>query len=110
MSEADDRKRLATLRAELNQHNFRYYVLDRPSVSDAEYDALMRELEAIEEKHPEWISPDSPTQTVGAPPSHAFETVEHRVPMLSLDNAFDEAEFEAFDRRVRERLGRDEPI
>jgi len=110
MSEADDRKRLAALRAELNQHNFRYYVLDRPTVPDAEYDALMRELEAIEARYPEWITPDSPTQTVGAPPSHAFETVEHRLPMLSLDNAFDEAEFEAFDGRVRERLGRDEPI
>ncbi|MCL7745058.1 NAD-dependent DNA ligase LigA [Guyparkeria hydrothermalis] len=110
MSEADDRKRLAALRAELNQHNFRYYVLDQPLVADAEYDALMRELEAIEEKHPDWITPDSPTQTVGAPPSHAFETVEHQVPMLSLDNAFDEAEFEAFDRRVRDRLERDEPV
>jgi len=110
MSDETDRKRLAALRAELNQHNFRYYVLDRPTVSDAEYDALMRELEAIEARHPERVTPDSPSQTVGAPPSHAFETVEHRVPMLSLDNAFDEAEFEAFDRRVRERLGRDEPV
>ncbi|WP_322521570.1 NAD-dependent DNA ligase LigA [Guyparkeria halophila] len=110
MSEGDDRKRLAALRAEINQHNFRYYVLDRPTVPDAEYDALMRELEAIEAKHPDWITPDSPTQTVGAPPSHAFEAVEHRVPMLSLDNAFDADEFAAFDRRVRERLGRDRPV
>ena len=110
MTDADDRKRLSTLRAELDQHNFRYYVLDRPTVSDAEYDELLRELEAIEQRHPDWITPDSPTQTVGAPPSHAFETVEHRVPMLSLDNAFDEAEFEAFDRRVRDRLGSDDPV
>ncbi|MFW6375359.1 MAG: NAD-dependent DNA ligase LigA [Guyparkeria sp.] len=110
MSDSDERKRLAALRAEINQHNFRYYVLDRPSVPDAEYDALMRELEAIEAEHPDWITPDSPTQTVGAPPSHAFEAVEHRVPMLSLDNAFDADEFVAFDRRVRERLGRDEPV
>ncbi|MFN2381884.1 MAG: NAD-dependent DNA ligase LigA [Guyparkeria sp.] len=110
MAESDDRKRLASLRAEVNQHNFRYYVLDRPSVPDAEYDALMRELESIEKKHPDWITPDSPTQTVGAPPSHAFETVEHRVPMLSLDNAFDADEFAAFDRRVRERLGREQPV
>lgn len=110
MSEADDRKRLAALRAEISQHNFRYYVLDRPTISDAEFDRLMRELEALEDKHPEWITPDSPTQTVGAPPSHAFETVEHGVPMLSLQNAFDEAELAAFDRRVRERLGRDEPV
>ncbi|MGM0690660.1 MAG: NAD-dependent DNA ligase LigA [Pseudomonadota bacterium] len=110
MSDSDDRKRLAALRAEINQHNFRYYVLDRPTVPDAEYDELMRELEAIEAEHPDWITPDSPTQTVGAPPSHAFETVEHQVPMLSLDNAFDADEFAAFDRRVRERLGRDEPV
>ncbi|MFA7522263.1 MAG: NAD-dependent DNA ligase LigA [Halothiobacillaceae bacterium] len=110
MSEADDRKRLAALRAEISQHNFRYYVLDRPTISDADFDRLMRELEALEDKHPEWITPDSPTQTVGAPPSHAFETVEHGVPMLSLQNAFDEAELAAFDRRVRERLGRDEPV
>ncbi|MFI9653228.1 NAD-dependent DNA ligase LigA [Guyparkeria sp. GHLCS8-2] len=110
MSDSDERKRLAALRAEINQHNFRYYVLDRPKVPDAEYDALMRELEAIEAEHPDWITPDSPTQTVGAPPSHAFETVEHQVPMLSLDNAFDADEFAAFDRRVRERLGRDEPV
>ncbi|HER34952.1 MAG TPA: NAD-dependent DNA ligase LigA, partial [Halothiobacillaceae bacterium] len=110
MNESDDRQRLAALRAEINQHNFRYYVLDRPAVPDAEYDALMRELEAIEAKHPDWITPDSPTQTVGAPPSHAFETVEHQVPMLSLDNAFDADEFAAFDRRVRERLGHDQPV
>lgn len=110
MSDSDDRKRLAALRAEIEQHNFRYYVLDRPTVPDAEYDALMRELEALEAKHPDWVTPDSPTRTVGAPPSHAFETVEHEVPMLSLDNAFDAGEFEAFDRRVRERLERDGPI
>ncbi len=110
MSDAADRKRLEALRAEIRQHDFRYYVLDRPTISDAEYDALMRELQELEQKHPEWVTRDSPTQTVGAPPSHAFEAVEHRVPMLSLDNAFDEDEFTAFDRRVRERLGRDEPI
>ncbi len=110
MSESDDRKRLAALRAEIRQHDFRYYVLDRPAIPDAEYDALMRELQALEERHPDWITPDSPTQTVGAPPSHAFETVEHRVPMLSLDNAFDAEEFSAFDRRVRERLGDDAPV
>ncbi|MFO7581686.1 DNA ligase LigA-related protein, partial [Guyparkeria sp.] len=110
MSESDDRKRISALRAEIRQHDFRYYVLDRPTIPDAEYDALMRELQALEEKHPDWVTPDSPTQTVGAPPSHAFETVEHRVPMLSLDNAFDEEEFAAFDRRVRDRLGSEAPV
>jgi len=110
VSDSADRKRLAALRAEIRQHDFRYYVLDRPTVSDAEYDALMRELQALEKKHPDWVTPDSPTQTVGALPSYAFEAVAHRVPMLSLDNAFDEDEFAAFDRRVRVRLGRDEPI
>jgi DNA ligase (NAD+) len=110
MSDDDDRRRLEALRAEIRQHDFRYYVLDRPVIPDADYDALMRELEAIEARHPDWITPDSPTQTVGAPPSHAFETVEHRAPMLSLDNAFDADEFNDFDRRVRERLGTDDPV
>ncbi|MGM0517291.1 MAG: NAD-dependent DNA ligase LigA [Pseudomonadota bacterium] len=110
MSESADRRRLEALRAEIRQHDFRYYVLDSPSIPDADYDALMRELQALEEKHPDWVTPDSPTQTVGAPPSHAFETVAHRVPMLSLDNAFDETEFADFDRRVRERLETDDPV
>ncbi|WMD18073.1 NAD-dependent DNA ligase LigA [Achromobacter seleniivolatilans] len=94
----------ARLRAELEQHNVRYYVYDEPSVSDAEYDGLMRELEALEAEHPELVTPESPTQRVGAAPVSAFGSVRHVVPMLSLNNAFDEEEVVAFDRRVTDTL------
>src|SRR5438046_7637611 len=80
--------RAAWLRAQLEHHNYRYYTLDDPEVSDAEYDALMRELRELEATHPELASPDSPTQRVGAGPSEKFAVVQHRVPMLSLANAF----------------------
>jgi len=97
--------RAAELRAELRQHDYRYYVLDEPSVPDAEYDRLMRELRALEAAHPELIVPDSPTQRVAGTPSAAFGEVVHRIPMLSLDNAFSEEDVRAFDRRIHERLG-----
>lgn len=100
-----DGARIDKLRREIERHNYRYYVLDRPQISDAEYDRLMRELQALENAHPELITPDSPTQRVGAAPLKAFGEVHHTVPMLSLDNAFDSEEVTAFDRRVRERLG-----
>jgi len=96
--------RAAELRALLERYNYRYHALDDPEVPDAEYDRLMVELRALESEHPELISPDSPTQRVGAAPVAAFGTVRHRVAMLSLDNAFDEPEVRDFDRRVRERL------
>ncbi|MDF2177233.1 NAD-dependent DNA ligase LigA [Aliiglaciecola sp. CAU 1673] len=96
--------RLEQLRRQLNEYNYQYYVLDAPSVPDAEYDRLMRELQALESEHPEWITPDSPTQKVGAPPLKAFAEVEHDVPMLSLDNAFDNDEFFAFVKRMQDRL------
>ena len=95
----------AALRAEIARHDYRYYVLDAPEVPDAEYDRLMRELRALERDHPELTSPDSPTQRVAGAPSAAFVALRHVVPMLSLDNAFAEAEVLDFDRRVRERLG-----
>jgi DNA ligase (NAD+) len=98
-------RRAAELRAEIERHNYRYYVLDDPLVSDAEYDALFRELLEIEARYPELVTPDSPTQRVGGAPAASFEPVAHRVPMLSLNNAFDEEEVRAFDRRVREALG-----
>ncbi|MGO3891965.1 MAG: NAD-dependent DNA ligase LigA [Paenalcaligenes sp.] len=98
------KQRLEKLRQEINQHNYRYYVLDAPSVTDADYDVLMRELQAIEAAHPEWISPDSPSQRVGAAPANGFATVRHAVPMLSLANAFDEDELTAFDKRVSDTL------
>ncbi|HYM41975.1 MAG TPA: NAD-dependent DNA ligase LigA [Steroidobacteraceae bacterium] len=96
--------RAAELRAQLKDHDYRYYVLDDPSVSDAEYDRLMLELRALEAGHPELVTPDSPTQRVAGAPSAAFGEIVHRVPMLSLDNAFTEEDVGAFDRRLRERL------
>lgn len=102
------RQRIETLRAEIEEHNHRYYVLSEPLVSDAEYDRLLRELEALETEHPQLITPDSPTQRVGAAPATGFESVTHAVPMLSLANAFSAEEVAEFDRRVRERLDIDE--
>lgn len=93
------------LREQLAQWNYRYYVLDDPSVPDAEYDRCMRELQALEAAHPELVSPDSPTQRVGAVPLKQFSQVTHEVPMLSLDNAFDAGELADFNRRVLDRLG-----
>jgi DNA ligase (NAD+) len=106
----DIKKRAAELRQALHRHNYLYYVLDEPEVSDAEYDRLMRELTALETAHPELVEPDSPTQRVGAPPLEKFETVAHTIPMLSLENAFDEEEVLAFDQRVRRFLKADEKI
>lgn len=96
--------RAAELRAQLKEHDYRYYVLDEPSVADAEYDRLMIELRALEAEHPELLTPDSPTQRVAGAPSAAFGEIVHRVPMLSLDNAFSEDDVRAFDRRLHERL------
>ena len=96
--------RAKRLRAQLEDANYRYYVLDAPTISDAEYDGLFRELQDLEARHGELATPDSPTQRVGAVPVQAFGTVKHRVPMLSVNNAFTEEEVEAFDRRVREAL------
>ncbi|MGM1051716.1 MAG: NAD-dependent DNA ligase LigA [Pseudomonadota bacterium] len=92
------------LRAELDDANYRYYVLDDPNLTDADYDRRLRRLQEIETAHPEWVTPDSPTQRVGAPPDSGFPEVKHAVPMLSLDNAFSEEELAAFVTRVAERL------
>lgn len=99
-----DIKLIAELRAQINDHNYRYYVLDEPEIPDAEYDRLLNELKKLETKHPELISPDSPTQRVGAAPATAFSTVRHEVPMLSLDNAFSDEELADFNRRICDRL------
>ena len=101
-------RQAASLREQINHHNYRYYVLDDPEVPDAEYDRLLRELQRLESKYPELVVPDSPTRRVGAEPLKAFGEIVHAVPMLSLDNAFDNDELADFDRRVRERLGIDE--
>jgi len=106
----DPAARAADLRRQLQYHDYRYYVLDDPELPDADYDRLFRELERIEADHPELRTADSPTQRVGAPPLEQFETGQHQVPMLSLENAFDGAEMAEFDRRVRERLGEAGPI
>jgi DNA ligase (NAD+) len=98
------RQRAVDLRAQLNQHNYRYYVLDDPIISDAEYDRLLRELQHLEAQYEELVTADSPTQRVGAEPLSSFQEVKHKVPMLSLSNAFDENEVTAFDRRIRERI------
>lgn len=96
--------RLDELRALIREHDHRYYVLDDPIITDAEYDTLFRELQAIEREHPEWITPDSPSQRVGGAPATELGTVRHEIPMLSLANAFDPDEVQAFDRRVAESL------
>lgn len=95
------------LRAEIELHNYCYYVLDNPTIPDAEYDKLLRELQQIEQDHPQLITADSPAQRVGASPLKAFSQITHKIPMLSLNNAFDDAEVEAFDRRVCEGLSVD---
>ena len=97
--------RIAQLRAEIEQHNYRYYALDDPSISDAEFDRLFRELQTLEAQHPELLTADSPTQRVGVTPVKSFVEVQHRTPMLSLNNAFSEEEVRAFDARMREALG-----
>jgi DNA ligase (NAD+) len=99
------KKRVEKLREEIGYHNYRYYVLDQPEISDAEYDRLMRELEKLEAQHLGLRTSNSPTQRVGAPPLEAFEIVRHTLPMLSLANAFEEAEVRDFDKRVRKFLG-----
>jgi DNA ligase (NAD+) len=99
------RSELDALRRSIEAHNYAYHVLDSPTVPDAEYDRLMRRLQEIESAHPELVTVDSPTQRVGAARLEAFREVRHARPMLSLDNVFDGAELEAFDKRVRERLG-----
>jgi DNA ligase (NAD+) len=101
------RARAEELRREINFHNYRYYVLDAPLISDARYDRLLRELQQLEREHPELATPDSPTQRVGAQPLAAFGTVRHKLPMTSMDNAFDEEEARQWDERCRKGLGRD---
>jgi len=98
------KQRIEKLRAEINHHNYRYYVLDSPEVSDAEYDEMMRELQGLEAEYPRFLTPDSPTQRVGAAPVEAFGVVEHRYPLLSLGNAFSEEELSAWYRRISKLL------
>lgn len=98
-------RQIEDLRAQLREHEYNYYVLDAPAISDQEYDALLRELIALERAHPEWMTPDSPSVRVGGTPRTGFTQVPHSAAMLSLDNALNEGELREFDRRVRELLG-----
>ena len=98
------KQRIEELRGIINHHNYRYYVLDSPEISDAEYDELMRELRQLEAEHPELVTPDSPTQRIGAPPVEAFGIVEHPQPLLSLANAFSYKELAAWHKRVSKLL------
>lgn len=104
---AEVQVRAEELRKQLELHNYRYYVLDDPIISDAEYDVLLNELRAIEAEHPELATPDSPTQRVGAGPLESFSVVEHRIPMLSLANAFNAESLRSWYQRARNLLGRD---
>ncbi len=113
MPRADLHKSVAEaskLRGEIDRHNYRYYVLDDPEISDAEYDKLLRQLEALEKAHPELVTPDSPTQRVGATPSEKFRVVKHRTPMMSLGNAMDAEEMREFDKRIKRMLKSDADI
>jgi DNA ligase (NAD+) len=103
-------KRIEKLRAIISKHNYKYYVLDSPTISDAKYDKLFRELQELEKKFPEVVTPESPTQRVGAEPLKEFTKVKHEIPMLSLQNAFAEKELFAFDKRVKDRLKLEHPI
>ena len=104
------RARVQALRQQIDYHNYRYYVLDDPEIPDAEYDRLLRELQSLEQQYPELVTPDSPTQRVGARPLDSFREVAHRIPMLSLENAFSTEELDDFDRRVHARLGLSKPV
>ena len=98
----DDYQKIEQLRRTLSEHNYRYYVLDEPTISDFEYDKLLRQLEELEQAHPETVTPDSPTQRVGGRALERFQPVQHRVPLQSLQDVFSREELEEFDRRVRE--------
>ena len=101
MVDSDIHSRLEELRAQVNHHNYRYHAMDAPEIGDAEFDALFRELRAIEERHPDLVTPDSPTQRVGAEPVAGFAEAVHPRPMLSLGNAFDEEQLMAWHRRAQ---------
>ncbi|CCQ09652.1 DNA ligase [Pseudoalteromonas luteoviolacea B = ATCC 29581] len=103
-------EQIQSLRAQLEEYNYQYYVLDNPTVPDAEYDRAMQSLLKLEMAHPECVSADSPSQKVGGEALAKFDQVTHRIPMLSLDNAFEDHDLVAFNRRIKERLGTAEPI
>ncbi|PYV51935.1 MAG: DNA ligase (NAD(+)) LigA, partial [Acidobacteria bacterium] len=108
MKASTENAEIESLRDEIRRHEYRYYVLDDPEISDAEFDRLMNELKKLEAAHPELITPDSPTQRVGGKPREGFVKVPHSAPMLSLDNAYSEEELRDWERRVHELSGRND--
>ena len=107
---SDIKIKIKSLRKKIRKHDYKYYVLTEPAVSDEEYDKLIKELEKLEAEHPELIIPDSPTQRVGKDLTKDFKPVQHKVPMLSLANTYNEEELYAFDRRIREALPKNEKV
>ena len=102
---SEDRIKIEQLREDINRHDHLYYVKDQPEITDREYDRLMQSLKELEEKYPDWITPDSPTQRVGGAPAEGFDSVVHKVPMLSLDNTYNVEELRDFHNRVVKNLG-----
>ena len=107
MATKDTEKKIEALRDKIRHHEYRYYVLDDPEISDCEFDRLMNELKKLEAEHPELITPDSPTQRVGGKPREGFVKAPHSSPMLSLDNTYSEEELRNWERRVHELSGRE---
>lgn len=105
MNKKEAKEKIESLRKEIMHHNYKYYVENNPEISDYEYDQLLKQLEELEEKYPDLVTPDSPTQRVGGEPLDEFETVEHKVPMLSLANTYNEQELIDFDERVKKNVG-----
>jgi DNA ligase (NAD+) len=105
MNKNEAKKQIKKLREEINYHNYKYYVENNPVVSDYEYDMLLKKLETLEAQFPDLITPDSPTQRVGGEPLKGFRTVEHKIPMLSLDNAYSYDELKEFDERIKKNCG-----
>ena len=95
-------KKIEALKDQIRENDYKYYILAQPTISDAEYDKLLKELELLEKEHPELITPDSPTQRVGSDLTKEFKPVEHKIPMLSLSNTYSEEELYDFDRRVKD--------
>src|SRR5688572_22124361 len=105
MNRSQAAKRIELLREEIDRHNRLYYVDAAPEISDFDFDQLLKELQELETEHPELVTPDSPTQRVGGAPVDAFRTVEHPVPMMSIDNTYSEADLRAWGQRVEKGLG-----
>ena len=108
MANIDIQETVRKLRDELNRHNYLYFALSTPAIEDSEFDAMMQKLHALEKANPELITPDSPTQRVGAHPSNSFAQVKHRIPMLSLGNSFNDEDLRAWHSRVTRLLGTDD--